>query len=103
MPTIRSKVDTSREYVVELNRGDGDSVRKSKRYFERQGIEADLLPHKTTLNLIKPSGMRFARFKRIVARAVQPDIGSVVMFSRSTGNVFICNNRGNRPGALVLS
>ncbi|MBB1251711.1 hypothetical protein [Rhizobium sp. G21] len=99
MPKTRRKVASKpRRYILELNRAVGDSVRKALRYFERRGIPADILPHKTTLQITKPDNMPFGEFLRIIGKGIQARIGSVIMFSQTTGNAFICNNRGNRPG-----
>lgn len=103
MPTIRKKTASKpKKYVAELNRAVGDNIRKARAYFERRGIEADIVPHKTTLKLTKPNSMDWAEFKRIVHKSVQPRIGSVLLTSKTTGNVFVCNNRGNQPGKFVL-
>lgn len=103
MPTIRrKKASDPREFIAELNRAIGDNIRKARLYFEKRGILVDIVPHKTTLNLTKPATMDFNEFKRIVRKSVQPKIGSVLLVSKTTGNVFVCNNKGNRPGKFVL-
>ncbi|MBY5728508.1 hypothetical protein [Rhizobium leguminosarum] len=75
---------------------------ESSSLFREARYPADIVPHKTTLNLTKPATMDFNEFKRIVRKSVQPKIGSVLLVSKTTGNVFVCSNKGNRPGKFVL-
>lgn len=89
------------EYIVETNRVNGDNIARAVSYFERQGIPAERIPHKTTLRLFRPANMTFPTFARIVRGVIQRRIGSLLMFSTSTGNAFLCSNRGNRPGRFV--
>ncbi|EJC70436.1 hypothetical protein Rleg5DRAFT_6244 [Rhizobium leguminosarum bv. viciae WSM1455] len=100
MPKIRKRT-TEREYILELNRANGDSVRKAQIYFERRGIATDVLPHKTTLLLKKPNEMDFTEFKLIVGGSVQRRIGSALMFSKFSGKAFIYSNKGNQPRRFI--
>jgi len=86
-------------YVAEFNRAIGDSIRNCKRQLEgRWGLNVDLLPHKTTLRIERPREMSWPTFKDALRSVIQAQRGAVLLFSRSTGNVFVCSNAGNQPG-----
>jgi hypothetical protein len=85
-------------YVAEFNRTVGDNIRTCQRRLERQGLNVDSVPHKTTLRIERPADMSWHDFKQILRSVIQPLRGAVLLFSRSTGNVFVCSNAGNQPG-----
>lgn len=45
--------------------------------------------------------MSFGEFKDVLRAQLHPQKGSLVLFSRRTGNAFRCSNRDNRPGKFV--
>jgi hypothetical protein len=85
-------------YVAEFNRAVGDNIRTCKRRLETQGLNVDIVPHKTTLRIERPANMSWPAFKQVLRSVIQPLRGAVLLFSRSTGNVFVCSNAGNQPG-----
>jgi len=89
------------EYVGEFNRCRGDNIRKCGRRLSKKGIQVTFPPHKTAIKITRPESMSFAQFAGIVRAEVQPRIGSLLLMSKRTGNVFICNNHGNRPNRLL--
>ncbi len=88
-------------YFAEFNRVIRDNIRIAARTLRRQGLEAHVLPHKTSLLIERPRHMPWSDFTGAVAAVLQPQRGSVMLSSESTGNTFICSNRGNRPGRFV--
>jgi hypothetical protein len=85
-------------YVAEFNRASGDNIRTCARRLERQGLGVDILPHKTTLRIERPADMNWPAFTSALRSVIQPLRGAVLLFSKSTGNAFICSNAGNMPG-----
>jgi len=88
-------------YFGEFNRVIRDNIRVAARMLRRLGLNAHVLPHKTSLVIERPKGMSWSAFTAAVASVLQPRRGSVMLSSETTGNTFICNNRGNRPGRFV--
>jgi hypothetical protein len=87
-----------KRYFAEFNRVVGDNIRITARSLRRLGIGAQVLPHKTSLVIERPKSMAWGTFKNAIRAALQPRRGSVLISSESTGNTFICQNRGNRAG-----
>jgi hypothetical protein len=86
-------------YVAEFNRAHGDNIRTAARRLERRwGLNVDVEPHKTTLRIERPAEMSWSTFKDALRSVIQPQRGAVLVFSRTTGNVFVCSNAGNQPG-----
>jgi hypothetical protein len=85
-------------YVAEFNRAVGDNIRTCARQLARQGLGVDILPHKTTLRIERPADMPWSMFTAALRSVIQPLRGAVLLFSKATGNVFICSNAGNLPG-----
>jgi len=88
----------SKIYVGEFNRPHGDNIRHCARRLERRGIPASVLPHKTSLRIERPPEMGWMDFKQAIRGQLNPRIGSVLLHSQSSGNSYLCRNRGNRPG-----
>lgn len=88
-------------YFGEFNRVVRDNIRIAARRLRRQGVNAQVLPHKTSLVIERPRGMSWPDFTSAVGAVLQPRRGSVMLSSETTGNTFICNNRGNRPGRFI--
>ena len=78
-----------------------DSSRWAADKLERLGIKVRRMAHLTAMLLELPPGMTWVEFKEALKSVLQPGRGSVLVHSRVTGNVFVCNNRGNRPGKFV--
>ena len=87
-----------RKYVAEFNRPRNDSIRVCAARLTRHGLSVMRLPHLTTILIERPESMAWSDFKAAIRSVLQPRRGSVVIASRTTGRVFICNNRGNQPG-----
>src|SRR5207302_8377437 len=85
-------------YVAEFNRTVGDNSRRCARSLERQGLSVDVVPHKTTLRIARPANMHWVTFLNALRSVIQPIRGAVLLFSKSTGNVFVRSNAGNMPG-----
>ncbi|MER8601225.1 hypothetical protein NKH09_25720 [Mesorhizobium sp. M1339] len=88
-------------YFGEFNRVIRDNIRIAARMLRRLGLKAHVLPHKTSLVIERPRGMSWSDFTAAVAAVLQPRRGSVMLSSQATGNTYICNNRGNRPGRFI--
>jgi hypothetical protein len=91
-----------RRYFAEFNRIVGDNIRKAERSLRRLGLGCQILPHKTSLLIERPSGMSWADFTAAIRGVLQTRRGSVMISSEMTGKTFICSNRGNRPGRFQL-
>ena len=89
-----------RSYILETNRAVGDNIRVVARRLIKAGVDVTILPHKTSMAIIRPAWMTWSEFTTLLRSMIQ-SIGSLMLFSQSTGNVFICSNRGNRPGEFV--
>jgi hypothetical protein len=87
-----------RYYIVEFNRAYGDNIRIAARRLERAGLDVEILPHKTTLQVIRPAWMSWDDFKDALRSALDRNRGSLVLFSQTTGYAFICSNLGNQRG-----
>lgn len=85
-------------YVGEFNRCRGDNIRRCASRLERGGVPASPIPHLTALRIERPAGMDWPTFARTIRGELSPRIGSVVLHSQTTGNTFLCRNKGNRPG-----
>ena len=96
--TIMNKTEALKTYVAEFNRAKGDNIRLIESHLQRRGIDATRLPHPTTILIERPSTMPWRDFKDAIRSVLQPRRGSVMIASQTTGKVFICSNRGNRPG-----
>jgi hypothetical protein len=90
----------NRVYVAEFNRACGDNVQTAARRLQRQGLNVDRVPHKTTLRIERPSDMSWPMFTSALRSVIQPRRGAVLLFSKSTGNVWVCSNSGNQPGVF---
>lgn len=88
-------------YFGEFNRVLRDNIRFAARMLRRLGLDVQVLPHRTSLMIERPRGMSWADFKDAVRSVLQPRRGSVMLSSESSGNTYICTNRGNRPGRFV--
>lgn len=84
-----------RIFIAEFNRPRGDNIRRVERRLNKAGISAQLIPHKTTIRLIWPTGMSWVAFVAVLKSVVAPRIGSMILFSKATGNAFLYSNRGN--------
>lgn len=87
-----------REYVAEFNRCRGDNIKRTARRLTRAGLPSDLSNHKTTIFIEKPADVPWKQMLQNLKTEIDPKLGSVLLFSRKTGNVFRCSNKGNRPG-----
>jgi len=87
-----------RRYFAEFNRVVGDNIRIAARRLARMGLNANVLPHKTSLVIERPSSMPWPQFTAAILAVIQPRRGSVVMSSEYSGRAWICQNSGNRPG-----
>ncbi len=90
----------ARRYVGEFNRAWGDNIRVAARRLMRRGLDVEVLPHKTSLVIDRPSEMNWEEFKDALRAALDPDKGSLLLFSKTTGYIFICSNRGNQRGTF---
>ena len=90
-----------RRYFAELNRGYQDNIRAAARRLERGGLGVELLPHPTSIVIERPGSMDWGRFSSLLRSALNPRLGSIFLFSETTGRAWICSNRGNRPGEFV--
>lgn len=90
-----------RWYVVEFNRCIGDNIYRLAEKLRRLGFSVLVLKHKTTLKIGRPRSIDWTRFKEIMRATIQKRHGSLFLCSKTTGNTFICSNRGNRPGRFV--
>jgi hypothetical protein len=90
-----------RRYSMEFNRVVRDNIQRAIMIFRRAGLSVTKLPHKTSLMVERPTWMSWQQFKRIVRSVLQPQRGSVILFSETSGRTFVCQNRGNRPGLFV--
>ena len=100
--TSRKKKRKLRRYSIELNRMLHNSSRWVAGQLERLGIKVQRMSHLTALLLELPPDMTWDEFKNVLRSVIQPGRGSVLVQSCVTGNVFVCDNRGNRPGRFVL-
>lgn len=92
----------SREYFVEYNRCESDRPARLVRRLERIGLQVERSPHKTSLRIERRTEeVSFAQMQKALRQGIDPKIGSVILFSPSTGGVWIMQNRGNRPGVFV--
>lgn len=89
-------------YFGEFNRVKGDNIRNAARRLRRRGIDATVLAHRTTLEMIRPDGMSWADFANAIRAQLQPRRGSAVISSERTGNTFICSFAGNQTGRFRL-
>lgn len=87
-----------RRYIAEWNRVLGDNIRRAATRLQKKGVLVSVLPHKTALLIERPDEMGWIEFKNLVRNELNRRHGSVLLFSESTGNTFICQYRGNRPG-----
>lgn len=87
-----------RRYFAEFNRVIGDNIRIAARSLNRMGLNASLLPHKTSLVIERPKSMPWAQFRGTILAVLQARRGSVILTSEYSGKAWICQNRGNRPG-----
>lgn len=85
-------------YFAELNRPIGDSIQIAVTALRRLGLTTRALPHKTSLLVERPAGMRWKVFTRRLKAVLQPRRGSAIVFSEATGNAFVCRSNGRRPG-----
>lgn len=92
----------AKKYVAEFNRPRGDSIAACAGNLTQRGPSVTRLPHLTTILIERPSDLAWSDFKAAVRSSLQPRRGSVVVASCSTGRVFVCSNRGNRPGRFQL-
>lgn len=86
-------------YFVEFNRAYADTRRVARR-LERRGFSVEIIPHKTTLRIERPPDMTWEQFRNAIRSVLDPRLGAVIVFSTTTGNVFLCSNRGNMPGIM---
>lgn len=93
--------DDYKYYVLETNRARGDNIQRVQRRLERRKYNVELLRHRTCLRVGRPAGVRWRVFEADIFSTLDPHRGSVLLFSESTGRVYIGNNRGNRPGQLI--
>ena len=87
-----------RRYFAEFNRAVGDNIRTAARRLNRMGLNAVVLPHRTSLVIERPNSMPWVQFTAAILAVLQPRRGSVMMSSEYSGRVWICQNGGNRPG-----
>lgn len=87
-------------YFAEFNRCVGDSIWRAKRRLERRGYEVDFVPQLTTLLIRRPIGVTMSQFRADLRTLLQPQRGSLVLFSTS-GRAWSCRMKGNRPGDFV--
>jgi hypothetical protein len=86
-------------YIAEFNRPRWDNISACARRLERRyGLDVEIVPHKSTLRIKLPKGKSWIDLKNALRAVLQPMIGSVVLFSKRTGNAFRCSNKGNWPG-----
>lgn len=95
------KLPKKRRYIGEFNRPRWDNIPACIRRLEKAGISVERLRHKTSLAMMRPATMSWSTFTAAINSILDPNIGSVMLFSQSTGNAFRCNNRGNRPGRFL--
>ena len=87
-----------RRYFAEFNRVVGDNIRVAAKRLVRMGLNVNVLPHKTSLVIERPSSMPWSQFTAPILAVLQPRRGSVLMSSEHSGRAWICHNGGNRPG-----
>jgi len=85
-------------YFAEFNRVRGDSIRRAAMSLRRRGLDVSVLPHRTSLEIIRPNEMSWKKFTNAIRAQLQPRRGSVLISSESTGNTFICSYASNQPG-----
>ena len=90
-----------RRYIVEFNRIIGDNIRRGASFLQRLGLSVQIVPHKTTLIVERPTTMSWSQFQKAIAAVLQPRLGSALVFSEWGGRSYLCSNRGNRPGRFV--
>ncbi len=90
-----------RVYFLEVNRCLHDASRRFIRRLQRSGLVVVKLPHKTAYRIERPADIiTFMQMKRALALGLNPQLGSVILFSATTGNAWVMSNRGNRPGVF---
>jgi hypothetical protein len=89
-----------RVYYAEFNRAYGDIRRVARRLESWWGLNVEIVPHKTTVRIERPPDMGWKRFSDALRSVLDERLGAVILFSASTGNVFLCSNRGNMPGII---
>lgn len=88
---------TDKVYFAEFNRSRNDNIRLTARRLEHQGMDVTVIPHKTSLKIVRPADMAWSDFTRAISAELKPRLGSVMVHSQSTGNTFLCSEKGNRP------
>lgn len=58
-------------YFAEFNRVVGDNIWTAVKSLRRMGLEAYLLPHKTSLMIERPKGMPWATFTSAIRAVLQ--------------------------------
>lgn len=97
---MRKKRPIARRYVTEFNRCGGDNITRLIRRLRRLGYEIERVPQPTTITVTPPPGYAFAAVKADLRAQLQPRRGSLILASTS-GRVWSCSMRGNRPGDFV--
>lgn len=88
-------------YFIEINRCLRDASARFIRHLERCGLIVERLPHKTAYRIVRPICVTFADMRQALTAGLNPRLGSVLLFSASTGNAWVMSNRGNRRGVFV--
>jgi hypothetical protein len=88
----------ARKYGAEFNRCIGDNMRCVKRFMIDRGIRVKVDPdHPTLAVLYRPPQMSWQEFCRIIRAALQPVIGSALLFSPRSRRSWVVSQRGMRP------
>jgi hypothetical protein len=87
-----------RRYFAEFNRVVGGNIRTAAKRLNRMGLNANILPHRTSLVIERLKSMPWAQCTAAILAVLQPRRGSVIMSSEYSGRAWICQNGGNRPG-----
>lgn len=88
-------------YFAEFNRVIDDNIRLAAARLRRLGLDVQVLSHRTSILIERPSDMSWQDFKSAIRAILQTQRGSVMLHSEHTGRTYICSNRGNRPGIFV--
>lgn len=87
-------------YLAEFNRCVGDNIARVMRRLQRRGYTVERAPQLTAITIKLPKGSAFSDLCAELRELIQPRRGSLTLASTS-GRIWSCSNRGNRPGEFV--
>lgn len=87
-------------YFAEFNRAYAEIRRVARRLESWWNLVVEIVPHKTTLRIERPPDMTWRQFGEAMFSVLDDRLGSVIVFSTTTGRVYLCSNVGNMPGIM---